>query len=329
MINDSALNYWRHTGYVRADLVRIMERMDSSQLAALVDFEPEGKIKIGITSTVERRREGHFPTMLALIADIHEHHLKGEVQGSFIFWLEDGMWPWYEDIARQVPILAFGRRVTDFCTMLIPDPAFLGSRAYSEERSQIRDLDSALPWKQKQNCLFWRGASSGLEKGLDNQRVKLCLEAKKLGVPGMADVGISKVVEQDTEFARQAKDLGILKLPVPFNDFLRYRYQADVDGFSCAWKSLYLKLSSDCTVLKVQSDKEQWYYDRLKPWVHYVPLNADSSNLEEILNWCFSHEDACEQIASNAGNLMRTLNFEDETKFTADTLRELLPCQRG
>jgi hypothetical protein len=54
-----------------------------------------------------------------------------------------------------------------------------------------------------------------------------------------------------------------------------------------------------CCVIKIASAEgyRQWYYDKLEPWVHYVPACADLSDLIERIEWCRSHENECRDIA--------------------------------
>lgn len=37
----------------------------------------------------------------------------------------------------------------------------------------------------------------------------------------------------------------------------------------------------------------------LKPFYHYLPLNDDLSNLDEILYWAKDNDDQCQKIAMN------------------------------
>lgn len=43
------------------------------------------------------------------------------------------------------------------------------------------------------------------------------------------------------------------------------------------------QLQSNAAIFKVESAYgfQQWYYERLQPWVHYVPVAADLSDLRE------------------------------------------------
>ncbi len=38
----------------------------------------------------------------------------------------------------------------------------------------------------------------------------------------------------------------------------------------------------------------------MKPFVHYVPVKSDLSDLIEKIHWCKTHNDKCREIAKNA-----------------------------
>ena len=53
----------------------------------------------------------------------------------------------------------------------------------------------------------------------------------------------------------------------------------------------------------------------LEPWVHYVPLLKDYSDLETIIEWCKKNDDKCQEIVKNANIFMKQFeDIETETK---------------
>lgn len=39
--------------------------------------------------------------------------------------------------------------------------------------------------------------------------------------------------------------------------------------------------------------------EKLEPYVHYLPLNDDLSNLDELLEWAANNDKLCQEIAQN------------------------------
>jgi hypothetical protein len=60
----------------------------------------------------------------------------------------------------------------------------------------------------------------------------------------------------------------------------RWKYLIDMDGTSSS-KRLPILLSSPRIVFIVDPEFKEWYYEFLKPWVHYVPVKRDFSDLEK------------------------------------------------
>lgn len=78
-----------------------------------------------------------------------------------------------------------------------------------------------------------------------------------------------------------------------------YKYILSIEG-NIAQFRLTLELSYNSVILLVKSEQYIWYQPLLKPWVHYVPVKSDMSDLMQQIHWCKTHDDKCRIIASNA-----------------------------
>ncbi len=86
---------------------------------------------------------------------------------------------------------------------------------------------------------------------------------------------------------------------MPLAQMSNYKYILSIEG-NIAQFRLTLELSYNSVILLVRSDQYIWYQPLLKPWVHYVPVKADLSDLIEKIDWCRSHDAKCKTIAANA-----------------------------
>ena len=104
---------------------------------------------------------------------------------------------------------------------------------------------------------------------------------------------------------------GLLGAPVSAAHFPRWRYQIDIDGNSNAWEGLFTKLLTGSLVLKVESafGFRQWYYDRLLPWRHVVPVAKDMSDLVEKVAWCRRDEGAEGAMLRATAELVDGMSF--------------------
>ena len=74
-------------------------------------------------------------------------------------------------------------------------------------------------------------------------------------------------------------------------------------------------LYSNSTVIMPKPTMEGWFMEGLlEPWVHYVPLKNDFSDLEEKYEWCLNNLDKCEEIANNGKKYMEQFLDEDTEK---------------
>ena len=86
-------------------------------------------------------------------------------------------------------------------------------------------------------------------------------------------------------------------------DFNQYKYLIDLPciGYSGRFKAL---LFFGRPVFKVLSSPDEqlkeYFYDDLKPFVHFIPVNNDLSDLKEKLDWAENHYEDALKIAKNA-----------------------------
>lgn len=70
---------------------------------------------------------------------------------------------------------------------------------------------------------------------------------------------------------------------------LQYKYLINVDGTVAAYRLPYL-LAGNSLVFKHDSIYYEHFYKSLQPWIHYVPIKKDLSDLIEKLNWAQQHD---------------------------------------
>lgn len=205
------------------------------------------------------------------------------------------------------------------------------------------------PFDEKSPALFWRGTTTGgsFSTGSDwksHHRILLLEWEKKYRekypsatfltgqsfpealFPVPVDIGLSGTVQCDPETcARISEEYGIR----PFVDkriAMNFKYLLVVDGNS--WPSRLQEYLQFQSVILYPRASFDWYIWYLKPFVHYVPVNLDFSDLEEKLEWLHNNPDRARAIIQNANNAMRILNRVEQMKcysfFTLMHLEEYL-----
>lgn len=209
---------------------------------------------------------------------------------------------------------------------LLPDPHFFRDHGYAA--TDLFAAQSAPAWDLRHEDIIWRGALNGtghfsLEPWAEDnpgviQRLRMAQKCKAL------DVDFKFVSDPQRNENSVLRNAGLLGDFIPTHDWGAMKYAIDIDGFTNAWCNLLQRLKLGCCVLKVASPfgYQQWYYDRLIPWEHFVPISADLSDLRERIDWVKSHPAEARDIARQGQILAKGLTFESETGFAVRAIAE-------
>lgn len=171
------------------------------------------------------------------------------------------------------------------------------------------------PWKQKYNKVVWRGGLTGkivnatqksprwnmvqmvhdLQQDHDysykykNKSTETEITTAQLD-PYVLDVAATRLPPRHKEWRPSlVHELGGLVDSMEMEDFQKYRGIIDIDGNS--WSSRFGRLLCfNSVVLKVEPSWVDYFYfkngwdhePKLQPWVHYIPIKADLSDLLEM-----------------------------------------------
>ncbi len=214
---------------------------------------------------------------------------------------------------------------------LIPDPVFMQTAGYADAKRTFSTQPVA--WDNRTPIAFWRGQTTGWANAKGDPvrsweelpRVRLCRIARSEAAGGLVDAGLTGLAQIVNDSEREAiRREGLLDEHVPWREFQKYRYQIDIDGNSNSWPGLFIKLCSGCPVLKIKSSRgfRQWYYDRLNPWQHFVPVEADMSDLLDKVSWLKQHDDFAREIGRRAKQLVLSMTEDAEILSTAPTIKK-------
>ena len=97
-------------------------------------------------------------------------------------------------------------------------------------------------------------------------------------------------------------------------DWFKYRGIVDMDGFSHAF-GLHWRMFSGSVVFRVQGDFHSRFLDEMVPWIHYVPIRNDLSDLAELTKLVMGNQTVINQlamIAANAKELTERLSYDNQ-----------------
>jgi hypothetical protein len=171
---------------------------------------------------------------------------------------------------------------------------------------------SKIPWNKKKPIAIFRGSSTGSGVTVEtNPRLKLAhlsviTPPDSDGLP-LLDAGITEwnLRPRKIKGEKCLKTINTKNFPFSLsnkldpNQQLAYKYIINVDGHVCAFR-LGLELEYGSCILLAESKYKLWFTDMLKPYIHYIPVKADLSDLLEKIRWCKANDSKCQEIADNA-----------------------------
>jgi len=205
-------------------------------------------------------------------------------------------------------------------------PSFIKTKKINEESNNVLlNLDSERhvamlhyiknidkPYHAKNEKLLWRGASTGNEI-----HGKRDLIVKKFQYHANHDIDIkyNELIQGYTNDKNEYL-LGDYK---NLEQQLDYKFLISIEGNDVA-SNLKWMLLSNSVVLMPKPRICSWFMeDKLEPFVHYIPLNDDFTDLEDKYNWCLHNQGECEKISINATHYIE--QFMDQNRENEITRR--------
>jgi len=178
-------------------------------------------------------------------------------------------------------------------------------------------------WDNKIDRVIFRGATTDCGfNSLTSARYLVHKLSQMKEIDGL-DAGITKLWFNDIKLSNMAihypERVETVK-PILFAEMSNYKYILNIDGSVTAFR-LSAELAFGSVILKVDSDYKIWYLDLLKPYIHYIPINRDLSDLKEKIEWCKQNQDKCRSISINSRKFyLEYINKEKIMDYIENTL---------
>lgn len=200
---------------------------------------------------------------------------------------------------KQAPLLCWAKKKDAPNLILIPDILTTKEYSWHLDVNTVNEKYLSIPWDKREEKAFWRGTASDkiytLENYREKPRYKISMLSKQR--PDFVDAGYCKAPE---EIAKVLADLNLIVGHSSLGDHLSFKYLPVLDGWMCTIPGYQWRLLSGSLTMKQESDEVQYFYSALKPFVHYIPIQHDMSDLVEKIEWARAHDPECRLIAENA-----------------------------
>lgn len=205
----------------------------------------------------------------------------------------------------KLPLFSFSA-IDHSAVCLFPDFEMLWEIKDSKKdwRKLCKQYSELHPWKSKVSKGFFRGAGTGrvdvsFPDHFHNPRMRAMIFSCQF--PHLLDSAFSVVYSEAMLKAYTKLGKSVQSAAIP--DHFQYKYLLDIDGNANTYSRCRWILLSNSVLFKVDSPFHQWYYKAMKPWVHYVPVKEDLSDLEEIFNRLKNDDNLAKRIAQNGARL--------------------------
>jgi beta-1,4-mannosyl-glycoprotein beta-1,4-N-acetylglucosaminyltransferase len=173
------------------------------------------------------------------------------------------------------------------------------------------------PWTERSSELCWRGSCSGMNGG---NSLRINFVKKLFDYPQAENVRLSNWWSENKNI-----DAKYFADRIDYTEFLKYKIYFIVDGNVIASNHMW-GFASGCVPFLI-SNGTCWFSSLIKPYVHYIPINYDLSNLIEQIEYVKNNDTIAEQIAKNAlqfskeyfsSEYQKKYLLENINKFTCD-----------
>lgn len=93
------------------------------------------------------------------------------------------------------------------------------------------------------------------------------------------DVWFSRIVDSNGDILKHIPEEKQKTNHKWIHDEINYKYMIAMDGWVSGWLRPSLLLLSNSVPIIVESNGSPLYFDQWIPWVHYVPVKQDLSDL--------------------------------------------------
>lgn len=210
-----------------------------------------------------------------------------EVYVSSRFW----------ETENQAPLLCWAKKKGAPALVLVPDFLVTRESGWHRDLREVNEKYRAIPWEEREERAFWRGAASDKVYTLENYREKPRYRISELsrGHPDIVNAGFCRAPLEVSQILSE-----LIVGNTPLSGHLSYKYLPVLDGWMCTFPGFQWRLLSGSLTLKQESDEVQYFYSALKPFVHYIPVKNNMDDLLEKITWAKGHDVECRAIAENA-----------------------------
>ncbi|XP_076034494.1 O-glucosyltransferase rumi homolog [Oratosquilla oratoria] len=206
---------------------------------------------------------------------------------------------------KKLPVFSFSK-TSEYIDITYPAWTFweggpaislypMGLGRWDLHRKSITQEAENYPWEKKKPIAFFRGSRTSAER---DPLVYLSREN-----PELVDAQYTKnqawKSDADTLYAPPAQEVSL-------ESHCHYKYLFNFRGVAASFRFKHLFLCQSL-VFHVGDEWIEFFYHKMKPWVHYIPVPVDATKdkIKELINFAVENDDLAREIADRGNRFIR------------------------
>jgi Glycosyl transferase family 90 len=193
---------------------------------------------------------------------------------------------------------------------------------------------SDTPWELKMDMAIFRGQLTGSVDGFDRKATpeQNCMTLRRCRLVYMnanSTYVDALLTSTRDRIPNKINGVKVVSRKVSLDYLLKYKGIIMLEGNDVASGLKWALLSQSVVLMPIPKHTSWAMEELLEPWVHYVPLNADASDVEEKMRWVVEHDEHARRIAHRGSLWMQDLVFhpeslEDDREIQEEILRRYM-----
>ena len=207
--------------------------------------------------------------------------------------------------SRLVPVLS--QTKTDcFADILIPSEYNYYAQIVPDDIETLQQWTATqVKWEDKHPVLIWRGSTTGMSNTIEEEwrrshRIRLVEYSRSIRRDDI-DLKLTGIAQASDDASAAIQHDFPLVERLPQDAFWRNKYLMDVDGNTFSQR-FFVFLFHNSLIFHAGLFVD-WFSERLKPNVHYIPISLTYKDLADKVSWARQNDKKARDIAENAMRL--------------------------
>lgn len=171
-------------------------------------------------------------------------------------------------------------------------------------------MDDMFSWKDKIHKMVFRGATTGpiVSSKEKTSRYEII---NRFANCSWTDFGFNQIISNtktDPNWPTHKKQiLTLTRKSMTVKEMLKYRFILCIEGNDISTAFGWVLSSNSVPIHPYPFMFESWFFQGLKPWVHFIPCKLNGSDLEQLMKWTQENDAECQKIAKRGREHMKRM----------------------